>query len=176
MSPGLSGTPTDEPELPNSPEVPSSKSSEAPNNCPDLPGAQPIAGPLFTAVQQFPAPVAGSSTQMIAGVTPAQGAPNRVQSVPVLTVDRSIYQANSAYHFVVGGQTVAPDGAITVSGTPITIDADASIAVIGSSTQSLSYTAVSPKPLLAFAGTTHTADDSTDFVFFWGDSYERWNR
>ncbi len=163
-SPGPVGIPPAGPELPNSPEIPSPNSSGAPKNSPDLPGDQPIAGPSVTAVQQVPAPVVETNPQMLAGITPAQGGPNRVQSVPVLTIDGSTYQANQASHFVIAGQTVAPGGVITVSGTPIAIDADASLAVIGSSTQSLSNTVVTPKPLLTFAGTTYTADDSSNFV------------
>ena len=164
VSPGLVGTPSNIPKLPDSPGAPSPNSPEAPKASPDLPGVQPVAGPSVKAVQQTQVPVLGTNTQILAAVTPAQGVPDRVSLVPVLTIDGSTYQADQASKFVIAGQTVAPGGVITVSGMPIAIGADASIAVVGGSTQSLSSTIVTPKPVLTFAGSTYTADDSTNFV------------
>ena len=142
-SPDLLGVPTDSVKLLNNPNVPSPNSPGAAKNSPNFLGYQAIARPSITA---------------------SQGAYNPVKSVPVLTVHGSTYQADQASHFVIAGQTIIPGGVITAYGTPIAIDTDASIAVIGSSTQSLSNTVIAPKPLLTFAGTTYTADDATNFV------------
>lgn len=164
ISPGIGGTPTNVPELSDSPEASSPTFPEVPNNSPDLPGLQPMAGPSVTAVHQTQLPVVGTNTQILAVLTPAQGETNSVLLVPVLTFDGSTYQANQASQFFIDGQTVAPGGVITVSGTPIAIGTDVSIAVVGGSTQSLSSTIATPKPLLTFAGSTYTADDSNNFV------------
>ena len=142
-SPNLFGVLTDSPKLLNNPKVVSPNPPGAAKNSPYFLGDQAIARPSITA---------------------SQGAHNPVKLVPVLTVHGSTYQADQASHFVIDGQTITPGGAITVYGTPIAIDTDASIAVIGSSTQSLSNTVVTPKPLLTFARTIYTADDTTNFL------------
>ena len=151
-----SANPTGLPELPKSPQVPSSNPPGAPQISPDLPAVPPIAGSSKVAE--------GQATPAQATLTPDQGGQSPVQSVPILTFDGSTYQADQASHFVIAGQTVTPGGAISISGTPISVDRDASIAVIGSSTQSLSNVGVTPKPLLVFGGSTYTADDSINFV------------
>ena len=150
------GTPTVSPEPPKGPEVPSSNPPGSPKNSPSPPGAQPVAGSSTVAEEQVMS-VQGTFTLN-------QGEPNTVQSVPILTFDGSTYQANQASHFVIAGQTVTPGGRITISNTPIAIDKDASTAIIGTSTQSLSNMAATPKPHLVFAATTYTADDSDNFV------------
>ena len=142
-SPDLFGTPTDSSKLVNNPDVVSTNFPGAAKNSPSFLGDQAIARPSVTA---------------------SQGAYNPVKTVPVVTVHGSTYQADEASHFVIDGQTITPGGVITAYGTPIAVDSDASIAVIGSSTQSLSRTIVTPKPLLTFAGTTYTADDTNNFV------------
>ena len=142
-SPDLFGVPTDSPKLLNNPEVLPPNPPGVAKNSPDLLGDQAITRPSFTA---------------------SQGAYNPVNLVPVLTIHGSTYQADQDSRFTIDDQTITPGGAITAYGTPIAIDTGASIAVIGSSTQSLSNTVVTPKPLLTFAGTTYTADDTTNFV------------
>ena len=142
-SPDLFGIPTDSPKLLNNPKVLSTSFPGTAKNSPSFLGDQAIARPSVTA---------------------SQGAYNPVKSVPVLTVHGSTYQADEASRFVIDGQTITPGGVITAYGTPVAIDSDASIAVIGSSTQSLSNTVVTLKPLLTFAGTTYTADDTNNFV------------
>ena len=144
------------PQPPKGTEVPSSNSPGAPKDNPDLPGAQPVAESSAVAGEQA-TPVQESSVLN-------QGGPNPLQSIPILTFDGSTYQANQASHFIIASQTLTPGGKIKISGTPIVYDKDASAAVIGTSTQSLSKAGVTQKPLLVFAGKTYTADDSTHFV------------
>ena len=107
--------------------------------------------------------VIGSSTQSLSMITPAPG-----QAHAVMTFGGSTYSANAASQFVIGGQTLSPGAQITVSGTPIALPAGSSnIAVIGSSTQSLSM--ITPAPgqgpaLLTFGGSTYTANAASQFV------------
>lgn len=73
-------------------------------------------------------------------------------------------EALTAANLADAGQTVTQGGVITVSSTPISIAAGATLAVVGSITQSLVNATVTQKPFLTFAGTTYTAGDSTDFA------------
>ena len=106
--------------------------------------------------------VIGSSTQSLKSGPARTGA-------PVITYGGSTYTAPSSV-FSIDSQKLTPGGQITVSGTPISLASDASIAVIGSSsTQNLRYATTTAVPLgqdrvLSFAGSTVTADSSSDFV------------
>ena len=117
------------------------------------------------------AAVVGTQTQVLGSLTPAQGssnavqkAPNLVSAAPVLTFEGSTYTANAASRFVVAGQTVAPGGVIDISGTPISVAPGATVAIIGSSTQSLVWSAITPQPFFTFAGSTYTAGTSSKFL------------
>ena len=117
------------------------------------------------------AAVIGTLTQVLGGLTPTQEssntvteAPHPAPAVPVLTFEGSVYTANAASQFVVAGQTVTPGGVIEISGTPISVAPGASVAVIGSSTQSLVGPAITPHPILTFAGSTYTAGTSSEFL------------
>ena len=130
-----------------------------------------VSGTTVSLVPGGAAAVVGTHTQVLDGLTPVQGSSNTVQNVPypvaatpVLTFEGSTYTANAASQFVVAGQTVTPGGVITISKTPISIAPGASLAVIGSSTQSLVGSAISPQPVLTFAGSTYTAGTSSDFL------------
>ena len=130
-----------------------------------------VSGTTVSLVPGGAAAVVGTHTQVLGGLTPAQESSNTVQNVPypvpatpVLTFEGSSYTANAASQFVVAGQTVTPGGVIKISNTPISIAPGASLAVIGSSTQSLVRSAISPRPVLTFAGSTYTAGTSSDFL------------
>lgn len=110
------------------------------------------------------AAVVGTSTQILTGVASIQTTPTLVQTTPALTFGGSTYSADQASRFVIASQTVAPGGIITVSSTPISIAPGATLAVIGSSTQSFIGAAVTPKLVLTFEGSTYTAGESTDFA------------
>ena len=118
-------------------------------------------GPAFTANGNFYS--VGPSGNLVAGTLTPGATP-----APVLTFAGSTYTANPASQFVVAGQTLAPGGQITVSGTPISLAPGSSnVAVIGSSTQSLSM--ITPAPgqgpaLLTFGGSTYTANSASQFV------------
>lgn len=104
--------------------------------------------------------VIGTSTEPLsfATITPPAIA-------PMFTYDGSTYTADSSSQFIIGGQTLIPGNAITVSGTPISYAAAASAVVIGTSTESLSFATITPAAaVLTFDGSTYTADVSSDFV------------
>ena len=84
---------------------------------------------------------------------------------PVMTFAGSSITADAFSHFVIAGQTLTPGGSINVDGTPISLPSAGNAAVIGSSSQSL----VNPTPasalgLLSLAGSTYTADPSSQFI------------
>ena len=105
--------------------------------------------------------IIGSSTQSL------KSGPVRTEA-PVITYGDSTYTASSSA-FTIDGQKLTPGGQITVSGTPISLHSDGSVAVIGSSTQNLRYVMTTPAPLeqdhvISFGGSIITAESSSAFV------------
>ena len=88
------------------------------------------------------------------------------EPTPILSLGTALYTADSSSQFIISGQTVKPGGpAITVAGTPISLDAAGSVAVIGTSVQPLITPAPSQNaPVLTFAGSTFTANSASKFV------------
>ena len=110
-----------------------------------------------------------SNGQTISLPTYAAAAPdtNKQLANPALTFAGSTYTADSSSRILIAGQTLKPGGpAITVSSTPISLAPDASLAVVGGTTQSLLHpTAVpSPSPVLTFAGSTYTPNSDSAFL------------
>ena len=104
--------------------------------------------------------VVGTKTQTL------KNAPAITPAPAVLSFAGSSYTADASSHFIINGQTLAQGAAIRVSGTPISLPSGGTIAVIGSSTQSLkSAPAITPAPaVLSFHGSSYTADASSDFI------------
>ena len=102
--------------------------------------------------------VVGGSTQVL--TTPASS-PNPA----VMTFAGSTYTANAASQFIIAGQTLTPGDQITVSSTPLSLAPSANVAVIGTSTQTLTTPAPASNPArLIFAGTIYTANAASQFV------------
>ena len=102
--------------------------------------------------------IIGSSTESFsyARITP---------TAALFTFDGSTYTADASSDFLVDGQTLVPDGIITVSGTPISYAAAGSAVVIGTSTESLLFAKITPvTATIVFDGSTYTADESSDFL------------
>lgn len=102
--------------------------------------------------------VVGTSTEPLsyAEITP---------TAAVITFDGSTYTADASSDFIINGQTLAPGGMITVSGTPISYNSAGSAVVIGSSTESFSYAKITSSPaVITFDGSTYTADTLSDFI------------
>ena len=103
--------------------------------------------------------VIGGSTQTLEHIVPSP-------LVGSLVFGGSTYTANSASQFVIGGQTLAPNEQITVSGTPISLAPGASLAVIAGSTQALGSAQASPLglPVFTLDGSTITANSASQLV------------
>ena len=114
--------------------------------------------------------VVGSSTiQIVRPASPATASP---ANATVLTIGKSVYAADASSNFVIGGQTVSPDAAITVAGAIITSGTSLSYpsggiaVVIGTNTEALSYATItsSSAATITFDGSTNTANTSSNFV------------
>lgn len=93
-----------------------------------------------------------------------QGLVSAITSGPVLTLGNQAYTANSAGEFVVGSQTIAPGSpAVTISGTPISVEPQGTEAVVGSSTQELGGT-ISSRPVLTVSTRVYTANSAGEFI------------
>ncbi|MDI1490443.1 MAG: hypothetical protein OHK93_001646 [Ramalina farinacea] len=82
--------------------------------------------------------IGGSKTQTLAnylGVTPAP-------SPALLTFGTKTVAPNSLCQYIVDGQTLSAGGAVTVSGTPFSLDSGGSIAVVGTKTESVGNGAI----------------------------------
>ncbi|KAL9065260.1 MAG: hypothetical protein Q9161_008339 [Pseudevernia consocians] len=104
--------------------------------------------------------VIGTSTQLLSNSAPTS-------NPAILRFAGSTYTANSASQFVIAGQTLAPGGTITASGTPIYLPQGTSLAVIGTSTQFLAIASAiltAEAPVLTWDVSTYTADAASDFV------------
>ena len=130
------------------------------------PGGSPVTtnNVVYALAPSASALVSNGNTIPIPVVT-AAAAPDAVEPIasPALTFAGSTYTADAKSRIVIAGQTVVPGGpAVTVSDTAISIAPDASVAVVGGSTQSLLHPTVPtphPRPAaLTFAGSIYTAD------------------
>lgn len=116
-------------------------------------GAITVAGTRIALAPTAAYAVVGIST------IPLQG-----NSPDVITFAGSTYKPTSG-SFTIGGQTLTPGGAITISGTLISLSpvSPTPYAIIGSSTFPLASATTGPD-LLTFAGQIYTANSLTDFV------------
>lgn len=76
--------------------------------------------------------IIGMSTEALSYATITPGS-----IAPTITFDGSTYTADTSKDSVIAGQTLAPRGVITVSGTPISYAAAGTNAVVGSSTEAV---------------------------------------
>ena len=72
--------------------------------------------------------VIGTSTELLAGT---------ITSPPTLTIGAQTVTANAQGQYIIDGQTLTPGGVVTVSGTRISLGADETDVVIGTSTEGL---------------------------------------
>ena len=96
--------------------------------------------------------IIGSSTENLAIPTP-----------PPLTFGSQTITPNAAGQYIIDDQTLSPGSAITISGTPISLAADDSYAVIGSSTERLAGAITSP-PTLTIGSQTVTANAQGQYI------------
>ncbi|KAL8708682.1 MAG: hypothetical protein Q9220_006507 [cf. Caloplaca sp. 1 TL-2023] len=102
-------------------------------------------------------------------------------SQPLLTLGGSTYTMSGTSEFVIGGQTLTQGGAVTVSGSVVSLPTGGSIAIVNGATQSLAYAsataaaaggAMSSAPsfvvidqsVISVLGSTISMDGSSDLV------------
>ena len=132
-----------------------------------------IAGTTLTpggSIAVFGTPISeglGGSFAVIGTNTQAFQTPGVTAAPALMTFNGQTYTADSASKFVIAGQTLTPDGIITVSGTPISEAASGSgLVAIGSSTQVLGHPAatITNPAIKTFNGQTYTADSASNFL------------
>ena len=96
---------------------------------------------------------------------PATG--NQHQRAPVLTLAGFTYTADTASHFVIAGQTLAPGSSINPFGTPVFLASDGIVAAVGSNlVEQTLVTSISVQLTgqLIIADATYTADSASQFI------------
>ncbi|KAL8849339.1 MAG: hypothetical protein Q9221_005690 [Calogaya cf. arnoldii] len=114
--------------------------------------------------------IAPSATALVVGGSTQALTPSPVLATtlpPLITLDGQTLRANAASDYVLGGQTLKPGHAITVSGSVILLAPGASNVVIDGSTQALTPQLISLTtglPALTICSSTITADADGDYV------------
>ncbi len=125
---------------PASPNQPAQDKQPAPNNSPSPPNTVPNTSPdsgnepgpnnqPAPAVSGTPISLAPPATALVIGIS--------TQNLIPLTLGTQTIIPNSQSQYMIGLQTLTPGGAITVSGTPISLAPSATAIVIGTSTHQL---------------------------------------
>lgn len=110
----------------------------------------------------------GAGTSVVIGTSTQSLSLAAIAAAPevILTFDGSTYTADYSSNLVIGGQTLVKGGKITIDGTRLSYDEAGTDVVIGTSTQMLRTTSVTPVPdsAITFDGSTYTADYSSNLV------------
>lgn len=142
----------------------------------DLPGIgkiKPGGPPITTASVIYSLAPSGSeliSNGVPDAVSPVPDVPGLAQQPLVFTIGGKAYTADTS-NFLIEGQTLTPGGtAITLSGTPISLAAGASQAIVGGSAVAIYPAGITPAPgarpvpTLTFAGSAYSANSLGQFV------------
>lgn len=120
-----------------------------------------VSGTPISLVPSASVLVIGTKTQTLTPVfTPKPAS-------PLVTIAGTTYTANAAGAYVIGTQTLNPGGpAITVFGTPISLEPVASVVVVGTSTETLKPNPppTAALPLITIAGSRYTANAAGDYI------------
>lgn len=134
------------------------------------PGGPPItsAGVIYS--------LAPSGSELISNgipvaIIPPAYDPESAQQSLVFTVGGKGHTTDASSKFLIDGQTLAPGStAITLSGTPISLAAGASQAIVGGSTVVIHAAGITPAPgaghvqALTFAGSTYSANSLGQYI------------
>jgi uncharacterized protein YodC (DUF2158 family) len=135
-----------------------------------------ISGTQIRLASDASAIVVGSSTSVLVASESLGHHVQAVSLVPALTLTAN---SGSAFEYVFGDQTIRPGGpAITVSGTLISLDSEATAVVVGSSTrpivtapnggdrsqQAEVQSAGKPASILTLAGATATLNSASEYI------------
>ncbi len=143
-------------------------------NLPGIGKVRPGGPPITTAGVIYSLAPSGSeliSNGIPVAISPVADVPEPARQPLVFTVGGKGYTADASSKFLIEGQTLAPGStAITLSGTPISLAAGASQAIVGSSTVAVYPAGITPAPgagyvpALTFAGSTYSANSLGQFV------------
>ena len=150
--------------MPDDPASPSNNSPSDPNsdptpNDPTLPSSSPNP-------DQSPNPGLNDPTQPSSSSSTSNSDP-AFNNPAILSVKDQTLAANSPTQFIIGSQTVAPGAAsITVSNFPISLDPSASVAVVGTTLQTIhnAYTPNLLPPAITVGSQIYTANSVSDYV------------
>ena len=141
---------------------------------PDIGKIRPGGPPITTASVVYSLAPSGSeliSNGIPVAISPVAVAPGLAQQPLVFTIGGKTYTADASSEFLIEGQTLAPGSlAITLSGTPISLAAGASQAIVGGSTVAIYPAGITPAPgagnvpVLTFGGSTYSANSLGQFV------------
>ena len=135
-----------------------------------------VSGTKISLASDASAIVVDSSTRVLLAFESAGARGPADSPAPFLTLTAN---SNSASEFVVGGQTIKPGGSvITLSGTPISLESQATAVVVGSRTRPVAtvsfgkdqtqqpgvQSAVDPVPQLTLAGATATLNSASEYM------------
>ena len=131
-----------------------------------IPGGPPIT------ISDIPVSLAPAADSVVVGSNTYVQNSAPASPISVLPLGDTSITANPASDFIVESQTLSPGGAITIAGTPISLPAGSSYALVGSSTVSLiSLSAKQDQPsVLTFAGQRYTADPSNEAIVIEGQT------
>ena len=86
--------------------------------------------------------------------------------MPILTFEGKTYTADASSAFVIDGQALTAGGAVTVDGTPLSLDIEGIAAIIGSSTQMLGTAIItgSDAATIHLGAQAYTEESAGDFI------------
>ncbi|KAF7191044.1 hypothetical protein HII31_07559 [Pseudocercospora fuligena] len=102
----------------------------------------------------------------------SQLSPPAITPAPLLTIGGTVYQPNSGRTYDIGGQILAPGGAIVVSGTTISLPADGSNVVVNGLIQPIgaeglngeNMATITAPPVLTVDGSMFSANGGTTYI------------
>ena len=133
-------------------------------------GSQTLSPGSVITLSGTPISLAPSATALvIAGITKSLSQPSNsiTTAPPLITIGSSVYTANSASQYIVGGQTLSPNSAVTINGVTISLASNTGL-VIGTSTiplhsQTISLTTT--LPILTIGSAIVTSDASGNYIY-----------
>ncbi|QDS71996.1 hypothetical protein FKW77_001716 [Venturia effusa] len=126
-------------------------------------GAVIVDGTSITLGSAGQVAVVGEVTQQVQTIPVAQS--NPTAPAPVVSVGGQAFTANSNSAFVIAGQTVAPESAVVIAGTTISVLPSAGGVVVNGATQTFEAGPQSaPSPVLTLNGQTYAANSQSVYV------------
>ncbi|KXT10087.1 hypothetical protein AC579_8962 [Pseudocercospora musae] len=116
--------------------------------------------------------LAPDATRVALNGVGSQLSPPAITPAPLLTVGGTVYQPNIGRTYNIGGQILAPGGAIVVSGTTISLPADGSNVVVNGLIQPIGaegsngedMATITAPPVLSVDGTMISANGGTTYI------------